>query len=494
MKKKRLLAIISCVGLLFLNGCFGAGISTQTYPVNQTILFDYELNKVSFVIEFSYEQVRNYMGQNFEQDYINATTEEERKAILREALSINQIKSNEGKVTIKTKNDDTTKNLALPVFEYYDDDLKLTENNTSIDSNSLVYMQVEYDLSNQVDFTAVPGETYEVMMSREAFMVYDNEFFPEKDVTTTFYTWPDNIVLDIDENLEYLPENNIIPEVKLSFGKSTYNIMDVLQCSLDNQPSESIDNYFNVVKDSDSYQLTMKDNLQFSAGKHTISFVGVNALTQPTNLSFNFTAVDYYKRTLIDENTGVKVSGNSIHKSSDLVISSEDTLDDNCETCKEILELQKENKVVALYNISLSEGYQEKVEVFIPLEEEGEYTVLHCNDNVLEKQDVSYKDGGVTTTWDSLSPFAVVKKEDIKDNENVNNPNESKEENENKEEGESKEEIKGNASKNEKREIKKAKNGVKAGDNTNSKSFSFLLIVSIISVVIIKKYRNIYNK
>ncbi|MDL2235403.1 hypothetical protein LJC07_04515, partial [Christensenellaceae bacterium OttesenSCG-928-L17] len=35
------------------------------------------------------------------------------------------------------------------------------------------------------------------------------------------------------------------------------------------------------------------------------------------------------------------------------------------------------------------------------------FTVLHCNDGELETQTAVYADGGVTTTWEMLSPFAV---------------------------------------------------------------------------------------
>lgn len=128
----------------------------------------------------------------------------------------------------------------------------------------------------------------------------------------------------------------------------------------------------------------------------------------------------FLPRTLTDKPTGVRVSGSGIANTSRLTVSGGTgstglhalhPAGASCAACDEIRRLAAAGEVIVLYNISLTYGYSGPVDVYIPFSgTNGSFhTVLHCNRGVLEERTGWYANGGVTTTWARLSPFAVLK-------------------------------------------------------------------------------------
>ena len=121
----------------------------------------------------------------------------------------------------------------------------------------------------------------------------------------------------------------------------------------------------------------------------------------------------YISRTLTHTGSGVKVSG-TMAPGAALTVN-ENTLHteaSGCAACAAIRAQLGAGNVLVLYDISISGGYRGSVEVSIPVgsEYDGQaLTVLHCLDHELESRELTAKDGYVTGTFTSLSPFAVLK-------------------------------------------------------------------------------------
>lgn len=128
--------------------------------------------------------------------------------------------------------------------------------------------------------------------------------------------------------------------------------------------------------------------------------------------------IEFITCTLTDKPTGVTVSDDGIADVSRLVVSEAGGLHAQgaCDACDEI---RKRNPLLIL-NISLTYGHSGPAEVYIPFSGgSGAYTILHCNNGVLEEQSALYANGGVTATWRKLSPFAVVRGAQVAVPENV---------------------------------------------------------------------------
>lgn len=126
------------------------------------------------------------------------------------------------------------------------------------------------------------------------------------------------------------------------------------------------------------------------------------------------TAAAYISRTL--SGNGVTLSGSGIHRDARLTVT-EGGLHEagSCEGCDRIRAWQDEGRVIAVYDVSLSQGFQGSVTVTFPVA--GSYngrtlTVVHCLDNRLETYQAEVTNGTVRVTVDSLSPFAILDNED----------------------------------------------------------------------------------
>lgn len=125
------------------------------------------------------------------------------------------------------------------------------------------------------------------------------------------------------------------------------------------------------------------------------------------------TGIIYIPRTLVDDSTGVRVTGSI---SDDAVLEVKKAVlheKGACDACDAIRSLQDKGSTLAAYDLSLSLGsYQEISSVEIPVgkEYDGEQvTVLHCKDMKLESQSVTVQEGMAQGNFTGLSPYVVVK-------------------------------------------------------------------------------------
>lgn len=123
------------------------------------------------------------------------------------------------------------------------------------------------------------------------------------------------------------------------------------------------------------------------------------------------TGATYSYRTLMDPDTGVKVSGsftddavlavkkNSLHEKG------------SCKVCDDIRARQDKGELIVLYDIGLSSGsYTGDLDVEIPVEDKynGQTVFLiHCKEKVQENRTIKVENGMAKGTFSSLSPFAV---------------------------------------------------------------------------------------
>ena len=141
--------------------------------------------------------------------------------------------------------------------------------------------------------------------------------------------------------------------------------------------------------------------------------------------STNNNTAGYPNSTLIHAETGVSVTGSFMPGATLAVHENELHNENECAACDEIRTRQANGELIVMYDISVSE-YQGNVTVNIPVgaEHDGKIvSILHCYDHVLEEKALTVKDGVVSGTFNSLSPFAVstkVSESALRDNVNSN--------------------------------------------------------------------------
>ncbi|MDL2259081.1 Ig-like domain-containing protein, partial [Eubacteriales bacterium OttesenSCG-928-K08] len=115
-------------------------------------------------------------------------------------------------------------------------------------------------------------------------------------------------------------------------------------------------------------------------------------------------------RTLLHAKTGVTATG-QISTSTQLIVATGSAALHEAGCCTACDAIRMRNPVVC-YNISIPGGYRGEISLYIPIPVDAQsalsYSVLHCNKGVLEEHPGEYLDGGVTSVWKKLSPFAVV--------------------------------------------------------------------------------------
>ena len=122
------------------------------------------------------------------------------------------------------------------------------------------------------------------------------------------------------------------------------------------------------------------------------------------------TTPTYTSRTL--SSNGVTLSGSDIHRSAHLT-ATEGGLHSagSCATCDQIRAWQAEGRVIAVYDVSLSQGFRGNITITFPVS--GSYngqtlTVVHCVDGKQETHRAAVANGKISVTVDSLSPFAIL--------------------------------------------------------------------------------------
>lgn len=122
------------------------------------------------------------------------------------------------------------------------------------------------------------------------------------------------------------------------------------------------------------------------------------------------TTPTYTSRTL--SSNGVTLSGSDIHRSAHLT-ATEGGLHSagSCATCDQIRAWQAEGRVIAVYDVSLSQGFRGNITITFPVP--GSYngqtlTVVHCVDGKQETHRAAVANGKISVTVDSLSPFAIL--------------------------------------------------------------------------------------
>lgn len=118
----------------------------------------------------------------------------------------------------------------------------------------------------------------------------------------------------------------------------------------------------------------------------------------------------YCRRTLTDKPTGLTVSGEQIHVSAVLSVTT-GTLHDAGEAgCDLLRAAEKAGRLLGVFDVSLSYGFRGKLSVSLPVaNHDGQVlTVAHCLDGKLTLTDAKAANGLITVETDSLSPFAVL--------------------------------------------------------------------------------------
>lgn len=122
-------------------------------------------------------------------------------------------------------------------------------------------------------------------------------------------------------------------------------------------------------------------------------------------------------------NSGITLSGSDIHKDACLTVTPNKLHDGQCAECDQIRQWQKQGRVIAIYDVSISYGFRGTVTLTFPVSStyNGKtLTVAHCLKDKLDTCDVAVSNGKVTVTADSLSPFAIL--DNSKDKPGKNNP------------------------------------------------------------------------
>ncbi len=109
---------------------------------------------------------------------------------------------------------------------------------------------------------------------------------------------------------------------------------------------------------------------------------------------------------------GITLFGSGIPQDARLTVTKGRLHDsEECRDCGQIREWQEQGRVLAIYEISLSQDFHGTVTLTFPVS--GDYngktlTVAHCLKEKLETRDVTVREGEVTITVDSLSPFVIL--------------------------------------------------------------------------------------
>lgn len=159
-----------------------------------------------------------------------------------------------------------------------------------------------------------------------------------------------------------------------------------------------------------AYTLGALTGTQNNAANASVGSFTVAAQQTPTTSGdSDYSGPTYTQRTLTDSATGVSVTA-YLATGARLTVKDGLHKEGTCPACDEI----RSRNPFLIHDISLSGNYHGPYEVYIPFSGgSGTYMVLHCNNRVLEEQTASYINGGVTTTWSKLSPFAVVGNVDV---------------------------------------------------------------------------------
>lgn len=117
---------------------------------------------------------------------------------------------------------------------------------------------------------------------------------------------------------------------------------------------------------------------------------------------------------------GVVLSGDRIHENARLTVT-KDRLHDGgtCSDCDQIRQWQQQGRVIAIYDVSLDDGFRETVTITFPVP--GQYNgktlaIAHCLKGKLEIYETTIQNSKAKVTVDSLSPFVILTGDPAKEN------------------------------------------------------------------------------
>lgn len=163
-----------------------------------------------------------------------------------------------------------------------------------------------------------------------------------------------------------------------------------------------------------SFTVQPKGNLGPGSYNETVTVNTVQGSSDVVTVTFTVWSV-YQKRTLIDFDAGVSVTGESVHKDAKLIVE-ELTLHPpgQCAACDAIRQAQADSAslLVLGLNISLDRAPGFIGELLVTLAVDPQYngktvTILHCRKGVLETYSAVVSEGEVTFTVTALSPMAL---------------------------------------------------------------------------------------
>ncbi len=138
--------------------------------------------------------------------------------------------------------------------------------------------------------------------------------------------------------------------------------------------------------------------------------------------SSSSTTTVYGRKKLTD--SGLTLSGDRVHRSARLSVT-KDRLhrSGDCAYCDQIRQWQKQDRVIAVYDVALDHGFRGTVTLTFPVPSKyngKKLTIVHCLGDKLDSFDVTASKGMVTVTVDSLSPFAILESGVEDEGENPN--------------------------------------------------------------------------
>ena len=170
-----------------------------------------------------------------------------------------------------------------------------------------------------------------------------------------------------------------------------------------------------IANDTDDELINIENGLD-SPAAHTITLVeprqsDINDFN-PKPSKQNPRGPLYSYRTLLDQPTGVSITGYFTVDASICVTVAILHETGRCSACDEIRARQEAGEVVILQDISIVGGYQGDIEVSIPVgvQYNGQRVqILHCADGTLEIRTAVVESGNAIGRFSSLSPFAVTR-------------------------------------------------------------------------------------
>lgn len=177
-----------------------------------------------------------------------------------------------------------------------------------------------------------------------------------------------------------------------------------------------------------SQTFTITPNAHYRISSVTVDGVDQGAITSYTftnvianhsiNASFSYMGssggeASYTPRTLIDNSTGITVSGSGIPSNAVLTITDMDLhapgADNACDAIRQRI-AEGDSTLILGRNVSLSPSFSGKLTIAVPVgtQYNGQIvTVLHCKKGILETLTATVANGRATFTVTSLSPLAV---------------------------------------------------------------------------------------